>query len=50
MRGAEMYRDFVPQSEDFCISINRKKQALKGRRRSQIVKNCPGEAPNIVKV
>ena len=28
MRGAEMYRDFVPQSEEFYISINRSYWAL----------------------
>jgi len=30
MRGAELYRDFVPQSEDFRISINRSYRAFEG--------------------
>ena len=30
MRGAEPYRGFVPQSEVFCISINRPYQAFEG--------------------
>jgi hypothetical protein len=30
MRGAELYRGFVPQSEDFYISINRSNWAFVG--------------------
>jgi hypothetical protein len=30
MRGADLYRVFVPQSEDFRISINRSYQAFEG--------------------
>jgi hypothetical protein len=29
MRGAELYRNFVPQSEDFLIPINRSYRAFK---------------------
>jgi hypothetical protein len=29
MRGAELYRVFVPQSEDFIISINRSYRTFK---------------------
>ena len=30
MQGTELYRDFVPQSEDFCISINSSDWAFEG--------------------
>jgi len=30
MRGAELYRDFVPQSEDFCTSSNRSYWTFEG--------------------
>jgi hypothetical protein len=30
MRGVELYRNFVPQSKDYCISINNSYWAFEG--------------------
>jgi len=44
MQAQSYNRNFVLQNEDFCISINRLYWAFEGRRLSQIIKNCPGQA------
>ncbi len=38
MRGTELYRGFVPQSEDSYISSNRLYWAFEGRRSNQVAK------------
>ena len=43
MRGTELYRDFVPQGEDFYISINSLYWALERRRQCQIEKIVLGK-------
>jgi hypothetical protein len=51
MRGTELYRGFVPQSEDFYISINSSYWVFAGKEvESSREKNCHGKAPNLVKV
>jgi hypothetical protein len=43
------YRNFVPQSVEFYISINHLSRACK-RKEVNSYKNCPGQARNLVKV